>query len=126
MNISRRRTERVPLSSSSFQATWLSDWHKIDETGELINISPGGFGGRLKRAPAIGHLFHARLSLIVPDGEASPLQIEVDAHLCRRQLPDEPDEGGNTWIVHCAFESIHPDDKRRLMHAISMNEKENT
>ena len=124
MNISRRRTERVPLSSSSFQATWLSDWHKIDETGELINISPGGFGGRLKRAPAIGHLFHARLSLSTPDGVTRFLPIEVDAHLCQRQRPNG--QSGNTWIIHCAIESIHPIDQRRLIRAIGIDVSPNT
>jgi len=120
MNNSRRRTERVKLSSSSFQATWLRDWHKIDESGELTNISPGGFSGRLSSAPAVGHLFHARLSLAPPDAATGPLPIEVDAHLCWRQQPDEQNEGGSTWIVHCAIESIHPADKRRLMRAIGM------
>ncbi|MFZ2266779.1 MAG: PilZ domain-containing protein [Azonexus sp.] len=122
MNISRRRTERVPLCASSFQATWLSDWQKIDETGELINISPDGFGGRLNRAPAVGHLFHARLSLSVPDGETRSLPIEVDAHLCRRQRPDEQNAGDTTWIIHCAIESIRPTDQRRLLRAIGIDQ----
>ena len=122
MNISRRTTERVALLSSSFHATWLSDWLKHDETAVLTNISPGGFGGLMNKAPAIGHLFHARLYLNAPDDESAPSLIEVDALLCRKQSPDNASNGGNTWIVHCAIESIHPNDKRQLMRVIGMNE----
>jgi len=123
MNISRRITERITLFSSSFQATWLSDWLKIEETGVLTNISPSGFGGLMDRAPAVGHLFHARLYLNVPDGKFTPLPIEVDAQLCRWQRPDSESTGGNKWIVHCSIESIHPTDKRKLMHAIGMDQQ---
>jgi len=121
MNISRRATERVSLISSLFHATWLSDWHKHDETALLTNISPGGFGGLMNRAPAIGHLFHARLYLNAPDGDSAPSPIEVDALLCRKLRSGNESNGGNTWVVHCAIESIHPNDKSQLMRIIGMS-----
>jgi hypothetical protein len=126
MNISRRATERVSLLSSSFHATWLSDWQKYDVTALLTNISPGGFGGLMNRAPAIGHLFHARLYLNASDGESASTPIEVDALLCRKLHAGNESNGGNTWVVHCAIESIHPNDKRHLMRVIGMNQPKDT
>lgn len=118
MNISRRIAERIPLYSSSFHATWLSDWQKFDETGVLTNISPGGFGGCMAQAPANGHLIHARLSVLATAGQAPPVPIEVDARICGRA----PSGSGKIWIVHCAIESIRPADEKRMIEAIEMHE----
>lgn len=116
MNISRRMAERIPLYSSSFHASWLSDWQKMDETGVLTNISTGGFGGCMAQAPATGHLIHARLSVATETGTEIAVPIEVDARICGRA----PSGSGKIWIVHCAIESIRPADERRMIQTIEM------
>ncbi len=121
MNISRRVGERIPLYSSSFQAIWLSDWQKMDETGVLTNISTGGFGGCMVQAPASGHLIHARLTLETPPGKDAPVPIELDARICGRA----PSGNGKIWVVHCAIESIHPADEKHMMQMIQMHESGN-
>lgn len=122
MNITRRKAERIPLSSSSFSATWLSDWRKVTEAGTLINISSGGFGARMAKAPVSGRLFHASLSLHVPDRVAISLPIEVDARVCGRVYSADEGGSGKAWILHCAFEAIHPQDERLMLQAIGMHQ----
>lgn len=122
MNIARRMTKRVPLRSSSFHATWLSDWRKVNETGVLTDISTGGFAGCMAQAPARGHLLHARLSVEAVAGSETSPAIEVDARICGRV----PDGSENTWIVHCAIESIRPVDEKLMIQTIEMHESGNS
>lgn len=118
MNITRRKTERISLKSSSLSATWLSDWDKVSETGSLLNISAGGFGARMAKAPVNGRLFHARLSLRTPHGETISQPIEVDARVCGRVHSTDAAGDGRMWIVHCAIEAIRPVDEDLMRLAI--------
>ena len=119
MIISRRLAERIPLRSSSFHATWLSDWLKVDERGVLADISLGGISGLMAQAPAKGHLLHARLSLRIGSDQDTPLPIELDARICGRT----PGAGQDNWIVHCAIETIHPADQKRMIQTIETHQQ---
>jgi hypothetical protein len=114
MNITRRITERIPLRSSPFHATWLSDWQRVDENGVLADISTGGFSGCIAQAPAKGHLLHARLTLRMGSGRGTPLPIELDARICGRT----PGGSEDSWIIHCAIETIHPVDEKLMIETI--------
>lgn len=120
MIISRRMADRIPLRSSSFHATWLSDWHKVDERGVLADISTGGFSGYMAQAPAKGHLLHARLSLRTGSAKATPQRIELDARICGRT----PCGSEDNWIVHCAIETIHPADEKLMIQTLAMHKRE--
>jgi len=118
MTLSRRMTERIPLYSSWFDANWLNEWNNIDAAGVLTDISSAGFAGRMRQAPTIGHVFHARLSLHEADANNLPLAIDVDAVICQRH--QRADFAGNDeWTVHCAIESIRPVEKQQLMQVIA-------
>jgi hypothetical protein len=114
--------ERIPLRSSSFHATWLSDWHKVDERGMLADISPGGFSGLIAQAPAKGHLLHARLSLRMESSTNDTRQIELDARICGRT----PGVGEDNWIIHCAIESIHPADQKLMIQTLEAHKNGNS
>ncbi len=118
MIISRRATERIPLYSSWFDANWLNEWNDVDEAGVLTDISAEGFAGRMKSAPSVGHLIHARLSLRETDQYSIPLSINVNAVVCQRHQADPSKESADEWMVHCAIESIHPAEKKQLIRAI--------
>ena len=99
MIISRRTSERIPLYSSWFDANWLSEWIDVDEAGILTDISADGFAGRMKRAPTVGHVIHARLSLMEPDQKTTPLSIDVDAVVCQRHQSETGKESEDGWMV---------------------------
>lgn len=120
MITSRRTTERIPLYSSWFDANWLSEWINVDSAGVLTNISAEGFAGRMRRAPTVGHVIHARLTLREGERKDPPLSIDVDAVVCQRHYQGDADsEAEDEWTVHCAIESIHPAEKMQLMQAIA-------
>lgn len=118
MIISRRMTERIPLYSSWFDANWLSEWNDVDEAGVLTDISAEGFAGRMKSAPSVGHLIHARLSLREPDQKSPPCSIDVNAVVCQRHQVGNSEESADEWMVHCVIDSIHPAEKQQLIRAI--------
>lgn len=89
----------------------------MDETGDLVDISMGGFGARMHQAPENGRLLHVRLSINTASGNGKQ-PIEMDARVCGRIPPGETSDPSGDWIVNCSIESIHPLDQNLMARAI--------
>lgn len=115
--MSRRLSERYPLPSSLFVATWLAEGEMVRAGGVLGDISAGGFSGWMSNPPPEGRLLHARLELDNTSGDPVCI-IDADLKVCgRRHVSSRPsDEFG--WVVNLATESIHPADEKLMARYI--------
>lgn len=118
INKRRRAHERFSVGGLPFNATWLSERQKVNGAGVLMDISCGGFGGRMTEAPVVGRLLHTKLLLPLVSGERRERAVEADARVCSR-VP-VGDGASQQWFVHFAIESIHPVDEKLMSTALQV------
>jgi hypothetical protein len=116
INPQRRTDARFNVGRLPFNATWLAEHEKVNGGGVMLDLSSGGFGGRMIEPPVVGHLLHTKFRLPVALDEQPEISVEADARVCGRA----PVWNGakQEWMVHFAIESIHPADEMRLARAI--------
>jgi hypothetical protein len=118
ISLRRRGDERFSVGGLPFNATWLSEQQKVNGAGVLLNISSGGFAGRMVEAPVVGRLLHTKMVLPMVSGERRERSVEADARVCGR-VPVS-DGGSQEWFVHFAIESIHPVDEKHMATALQV------
>ncbi|MGE5469657.1 MAG: hypothetical protein ACM3X0_02540 [Bacteroidota bacterium] len=116
---SRRLAERLPAGNGALHARWLANRQTIEGNGALLDISSGGIAARMPEAPPQGRLLHASLFLNAGlDGATGAIQ--ADLQVCGRQLVLAGKGKSANWIVHLAFETVHPSDEKRIAKALSL------
>lgn len=115
---SRRLALRVPGGTSEISANWLDEHRMMSGSGPLLDISLGGLSARMVVAPPLGRLLHARLFLNTEADEGSSV-IDANVQVCSRNRSSAGQPSLAAWIVHLAFESIHPPDAKRMVRALA-------